>query len=114
MMPQEEPKNCDPETDNTDEDSDAQTTTYAEEIVPDGGEPSPPGEMQTATERAAANETPLPTTPIGCSTSLGPRQVQSIPDRDTTPIRATTTFDQEATKDKEKDKSKPTGPTEKK
>ena len=34
----EESKNCDPETDNTDEeDSDTQTTPYAEDIVPDGG-----------------------------------------------------------------------------
>ena len=81
MMPQEEPKNCDPETDNTDEeDSDTQTTPYTEEIVPDGGETSAPGEMQNATEQTAADETPLPTTPIGCSTSLCSRQVQSIPD----------------------------------
>ena len=76
-------------------------------------ETSAPVELQTATEQAAAHETPLPTTPIGCSTSLGPRQVQPIPDKDSTPIRATTTFDQEATKDKEKGKSKPTGQTEK-
>ena len=115
MMPQEEPKNCDLETDNTDEeDSDTQTTPYDEEIVPGGGETSAPGEIQTATEQAAADKTPsLPTTPIGCSTSLGPRQVQSIPDKDSTPIRATTTFDQETTKDKEKGKSKSTGQTEK-
>ena len=63
MMPQEEPKNRNPETDNTDEeDSDTQTTPYAEKVVPDGGEISAPGEMQTATEQAAADETPLPTT----------------------------------------------------
>ena len=114
MMPQEGPKNSDPETDNTDEeDSDTQTTPYAGKIVPDGGEISAPGEMQTATEQAAADETPLPTTPIGCRTSLGPRQVQSIPDKDSTPIWATTTFDLEATKDKEKGKNKSTGQTEK-
>ena len=69
--------------------------------------------MKTATEQAAADETPLPTTPIGGSTSLGPRQVQTIPDKDSTPIRATTTFDEEATKDKEKGKSKSSGQTEK-
>ena len=69
--------------------------------------------MQTATELAAADETPLLTTPIGCSTSHGPLQAQSIRDKDSTTIRATTTFDKEATKDKEKGKSKSTGQTEK-
>ena len=109
------PTHGDSPTDNTDEeDSDSQITPYAEVILPGGENTSTTGELQTATEQVTVSATPLPTTPISCSTSIDPRQTQPMPDQDSTPIRATATFENETAKDKEKGKSKSAGQTEKK
>ena len=48
-------------------------------------------ETQTEEDNAPEANTPLPTTPIQCSTSHGPRPSQREDDQETTPIRVTVT-----------------------
>ena len=71
--------------------SDSLVTPQAEEIEPDEEETSTAGDPQTAEETVTETNTPLPTTPIRCSTSHGPRPVQVDREQMTTPLLPTVT-----------------------
>ena len=91
-MPQKKSVYGDAITDNTETcDSNSQTTSYAEEIEPEGERTPVTEEPPTATETTPDATTPLPTTPIGCSKSHDPRPSQRAREQDRTPIRVTVT-----------------------
>ena len=117
-MTQEKSIYGDVTTDNTEIcDSDSQTTPYVEEIEPDGDKTSATEEPRTAIEPMPDATTPLPSTPIDCSTSHGSRLTQPARDQDTAPIQATVVAEKMTEKervDQEKSKSELPGLTEKK
>ena len=113
-MPHEEPVQDEEIPDSTDEEEqESQTTLHAEEITQDGEEPHESEGTTAATGQTAVEETPLPTTPIGCSTSSSPRQMPTTQDRDSNPIRSTTTTNGEAEREKDKGNGKTTSQFEK-
>ena len=78
-------------TENTEDNASDSLVTQAEEIEPDEDETSTAGDPQTAEGTVTETNTPLPTTPIRCSSSYGPRSVQLDREQMTTLIRATVT-----------------------
>ena len=66
-------------------------TPQAEEIEPGEELTSITEESQAAEESVLDTITPLPCTPIRCSTSHGPRLIQLDHEQVTTPIRTTVT-----------------------
>ena len=98
-------------------DSDSQTTPYVEEIEPNGDQIHATEESPTATEQTPDATTPLPFTPIDCSTSHEPRPTERARDQDTTPIQASVVAEKMAEKgivEQDKGKGELTGITGKK
>ena len=113
-MPHEEPVQDEEIPDSTDEEEqESQTVPHAEETTQDGEEPHESEGTTAATGQTAVEETPLPTTSIGCSTSSTARQMPTTQDRDSTPIRSTNTTNGEAEREKDNGNGKTTSQIEK-